>query len=583
MAARQQDAAAGFYTAAGREDSNDTDFLGIDLAPGVFLDKVPGLAAGQQMVMADLIANKGALISYPGSGDFFMKTTIIALFTLLAMSSAANAQPEYQWHTFYGAGATDRAYATAYDTWGNTYTAGMTEGAWNGPGGQAPIHAHSGPTNVFVLKLDASGNYVWHTFFGGANDCYGFDITLDSNNNPCVTGFADSTWNGPAGQAPLHAYSGGDRDVFVLKLNANGAYQWHTFYGSGDGGGLKNEGSGIACDSLSNVYASGFSPGTWTGPAGQAPLNAYSGGRDIFILKLNSAGAYQWHTFYGSAGEDDEIHKMDTDSSNNILVGGYSKATWNGPGARPPIHAHTGTKDIAIIKLTGNGAYQWHTFYGGGGSDEVQGITTGAGNVYACGNSSAAWQGDGASDPIHPYSGGADHVVLKLAANGAYGWHTFYGSAGEADYANNLNLDSSNNLYIAGRSYATWTGDGNVGPLHAFSGYRDISIFKLTATGAYQWHTFYGDVGDDRGQDVVLDGSALYVSGRCSKTWNGDTVTDTPLNPFSGGAGDAFVLKLELPGTNIVPAVSDWGKFLFAMIVAWIGFYAIKRKKFLKI
>ena len=37
-------------------------------------------------------------------------------------------------------------------------------------------------------------------------------------------------------RAPLHAHSGGPAyDMFVLKLDTNGAYQWHTFYGA-DGG-----------------------------------------------------------------------------------------------------------------------------------------------------------------------------------------------------------------------------------------------------------------------------------------------------------------------------------------------------------
>ncbi len=481
-----------------------------------------------------------------------MKKILILTIVTLLFSTKAFSQPTYQWHTFYGSAVggalgTDRGYGAALDSSGNIYTTGMSESTWNGPGNQAPIHAHSGITNVFVLKMDSSGNYQWHTFFGGTtpNDCYGFDMASDSAGNLYITGYSEAAWNGPSAQAPIHAFSGGGaRDFFVLKIDSNGAYQWHTFYGNN----VFNEGSGIICDSSNNVYVSGASSGTWNGPAAAAPLNAHAGNRDIFVLKLNSAGAYQWHTFYGSAGDNDESFVIDADSTGNVVIGGYSNSSWNGPGPSAPRHAHSGGKEITVLKLNSAGAYQWHTFYGSAASDEIRGIRTdAAGNVYACGNSQGTWQGDGASGPIHAYSGAADHMILKLNNSGVYQWHTFYGSAGANDYPNDLVLDTNNDIYIQGRSYATWQGDGATAPLKAFSGYRDISIMKLNSNGVYQWHTFYGDAGDDRGADIVLASPSLYVVGRCSATWNGDNPGDTPLNAYAGGPGDAFVLKTEYP------------------------------------
>ena len=44
-------------------------------------------------------------------------------------------------------------------------------------------------------------------------------LTRDRRGNLYITGTSDVTWNGPAGQSPLHAYTGGSRDFFVLKLS----------------------------------------------------------------------------------------------------------------------------------------------------------------------------------------------------------------------------------------------------------------------------------------------------------------------------------------------------------------------------
>ena len=77
------------------------------------------------------------------------------------------------------------------------------------PGGTAPLHAHSGGTyDIFVLKLNSSGAYQWHTFYGSASNDDGHALAVDTGGNVYVTGESDATWNGPAGQAPLHAYSG---------------------------------------------------------------------------------------------------------------------------------------------------------------------------------------------------------------------------------------------------------------------------------------------------------------------------------------------------------------------------------------
>jgi hypothetical protein len=195
----------------------------------------------------------------------------------------------------------------------------------------------------YPLTIDP--NYVWHTFYGSSNTDLGYGIAVDGSGNVYITGYSVATWG-----SPLNGHSG-NADIIVVKLTSAGAYQWHTFYGSSN----TDRGNGIAVDASGNVYITGYSYVTWG-----SPLNPHSTGNnnDIVVLKLDSAGARQWHTFYGSSN-DDQGKGIAVDGSSNVYITGYSNVTWGSP-----LNAHSGTYDIVALKLTSAGAYQWHTFYG---------------------------------------------------------------------------------------------------------------------------------------------------------------------------------------------------------------------------
>ena len=123
-------------------------------------------------------------------------------------------------------------------------------------------------------------------------------------------------------------------------------YKWHTFYGSTG----NDEGYGIAV-TADAVYVTGISGATWNGDGGlrTGPFIPDSGGGDIVVLKLDSAGVYQWHTFYGSANSD--VGNSIAVSGDAVYVTGTSVASWNGDGATIPKHAHSGQFfDIVVLK-----------------------------------------------------------------------------------------------------------------------------------------------------------------------------------------------------------------------------------------
>jgi hypothetical protein len=79
------------------------------------------------------------------------------------------------------------------------------------------------PLAVFILVTFAESvpmatpAYQWHSFYGSSDDDEGGGVAIDGSGNLYVTGYGYATWNGPAGENPLHAQSGWE-DLVVVKL-----------------------------------------------------------------------------------------------------------------------------------------------------------------------------------------------------------------------------------------------------------------------------------------------------------------------------------------------------------------------------
>ncbi len=488
-----------------------------------FTPALPGQARTTRGAEAALAAKAPALLQYTAAGHSpgFAAERVRSL--------AAN--PAYAWHAFFGAADSDNGRGITSDADGNLYVAGISYSNWNGPGKKAPLHAHAGNNDIVVIKLNPSGAYQWHTFYGSPGEDYGYAITSDPGGNLVVTGTSTDSWSGPGTESALNPHAGSN-DLVVLALNASGAYRWHTFHGSAG----QDYGFGINRSPGGTLYVAGYSNAGWDGPGGSEPENGFSGSGDIAVLALSSAGTYQWHTFHGSSSADAGT-AVTSDADGNVYVAGRSDESWNGPGSCTtpgvspcPLNMHAAASDLMVLKLNSLGAYQWHTFHGSEVDDLGTAITSDAsGSMYVAGYSGDNWSGPGSVDPLNAYAGDNDIVVLKLDDAGAYQWHTFYGSA-IVDTAAAITGDGNGGVFVAGSSYASWNGPGSIAPRHAHAGGVDIQVLALDASGAYRWHTFYGSTGDDYGYALSGD---LHVAGYSDQDWNGPGAK-APLNAHTG-------------------------------------------------
>ena len=330
-------------------------------------------------------------------------------------------------------------------------------------------------------------------------------------------------------------------------LLAEPTLTWNTFLGGSGNDTLGNLGNNIAVDGSGNVYVTGNSSATWG-----TPVQAFGGGtRDAFVAKFDSSGNLIWNTFLGGTGNESG-HGICVDGSGNVYVGGYGSATWG-----TPLQAFGGgANDAFVAKLASDGSLTWNSFLGGTGDDRGYSLALdGSGNVYVSGNSGATW-----GTPVEAFSGGTSEAfAAKLGNDGSLTWNSFLGSSGATDTAYAVTVDGNGNVYVSGNSGATW---GT--PVQAHGGGTDGFAAKLSDSGSLTWNTFLGTAGTDAANGVVVDASGdVYICGLSSATWG------SPVRAFSGGANDAFTVRLSNSGTL------TWNTFLGGASGDWGGGIAI--------
>jgi hypothetical protein len=427
-------------------------------------------------------------------------------------------------NTFLGGAGDDSGQAVAVDNSGNIYVAGSSNAAWG-----APVRPYSPASSAFVAKLDSEGTLLWNTFLGGSTlsaTSIVNDIAVDGSGNVYVTGESNGTWG-----SPVRPFGFG-RDAFAAKLNASGALVWNTFLG----GSADDGGRGIGVDNTGAVYVGGTSPGTWG-----APVRAYSGSNDAFVVRLDPNGVLVWNTFVGGAGLETAM-SMAVDGGGNAYITGIGTATWGAP-----IRAFTAI-DGFVAKVGPNGSLVWNTFVGSALSrDFANGISANGDAVYVTGSSTDTW-----GSPVRAFTprpagvtgSFADAFVVKLRADGTSAWNTFLGGSAD-DSADGVAFDGSGNVYVSGSSTSSWAS-----PALAYVGSADAFTARLDSNGSLVWNAFLGCAAVDMGTAVAVDGVGnVLVGGFSAGSWG------TPVRSYTAGT-DTFVAKLRAGGDDVPPVLS---------------------------
>jgi hypothetical protein len=347
------------------------------------------------------------------------------------------------WSKNYGGSGGDIGNAVAVDASGNVYVTGQYSSPNMVMGSFTLTNSSSGTNDVFVAKIDPSGNVVWAKSAGGSMHEKAYSIVLDLSGNIFVSGaFESSTIN--FGTGVLNNASTLD-DLFLVKFDQAGTAQW----AKSAGGTGADYGSSVATDASGNVYMTGkFSSSAINFGTG-ALNNASSGSQDIFLVKYSGAGTALWSGRAGGSMDDQGI--AITVNGNGVYVaGGFSSALIS-VGSTTLSNASAGTADLILAKYDTGGNPQWAKSAGGGDFDAANAVSTdGAGNVFITGYFSSNSLLFGASTLTNSSIGYRDVFVASYDALGNSLWATAAPGTSN-DTPNSISTNTAGSeLYIGG-------------------------------------------------------------------------------------------------------------------------------------
>ena len=380
---------------------------------------------------------------------------------------------------------------------------------------------------ISVCTFAQAPDWQWVIQTGGGSGDRGRGITVDDAGNIYVTGYFEGT-------ATFGSYSLtsiGGSDIFVAKMDTTG----HCLWATRAGGNYGDWGNAITIDSSGNSYVTGFFREAATFGLYSLTSNGYY---DIFVAKMDTDGNWQWAIQAGGNGDLDYGNGITIDvAGNNYVTGWFEETATFGSYSL----ASRGAYDIFVAKIDRDGNWQWATQVGEVSNDHGYGITTDhAGNCYITGDFME-------TVTFGPYSltsnGWNDIFVAKMDVNGNWLWATQAGGWG-FDVGIGITVDNAGNSYVTGYFEETATFGSYSLTTNSISGFSDIFVAKMDATGTWLWATGAGGTEWDSGYAITIDDARnSYVTGFFWDTSNFGFYSLT-----SSGEIDIFVAKTDADG-----------------------------------
>ncbi len=398
---------------------------------------------------------------------------------------------------FFGGGGNGTASSVKTDKDGNIYITGLFNEELDF--GTVQITS-KGERDIYVVKLDSNGNYIWAHGFGGDDktDEWGVGIDVDAAGNVYVTGQltkGDVDMNPGAG---VDLVSG--PGLFFLKLSPAGDFEWANAI-NGDVFLKEFSGDVLKVNENGDVHVTGYFINTVDfDPAGSGqtltsipmvPPGSFPD-EDAFVLKLDNAGNYRWARSIGGGGYTQGWGITVDDESNVYSVGTFANQIDLNPGAGSHVvNSFNSNHDVYISKLDSNGNYVWGKSFGGNGTEYGHGIEIDQlKNVYVTGSAGSTRldynPGTNPQDTFFADRIGswADMFIVKLNEAGDFAWAKTFGSTSSTIGGLSLAISDKFEIYTIGVFNGTVDFDPGAGVenMSFLGGNSSIFIHKMSCS-----------------------------------------------------------------------------------------------------
>ncbi|MBI2639396.1 MAG: fibronectin type III domain-containing protein [Candidatus Sungbacteria bacterium] len=404
--------------------------------------------------------------AYDAAGNVSVQSSSASATTL-----STSAAPSLAWVRLIGGNQSEYGRGTYVDSSGYIYVVGD---AWSTINGYTP----QGYADSIIAKYDSGANRLWLRMIGTTAGDIFTSVSGDSSGNVYAAGGTYGNFDGYG--------SNGSEDAVLVKYDSSGTKIWSKPRGTS---GLDRY-EAVSVDSSSgSIYAGGLVGGSLIG-------EPYAGANDAFLVKYASDGSIAWTRIFGTSGLD-KITAIKVDGSSNIYVSGWIGGAFGGQSFGG------GSYDAFVAKYSSGGDRLWIRFAGGSGTEIGEGIgVDSSGNSYLIGYTNASFDSQ-------TYGGQWDIFVTKFDSSGNKIWTRFFGDA-DNELTHGGAVDSSGNVYVAGYYYgSSFYNQSNVGSGDIFLMKVDSSGNKVWSqvlgTSSDEWQL---------GMAAIDSSGNIYVAGK---------------------------------------------------------------------
>ena len=409
------------------------------------------------------------------------------------------------------------------------------------------------------ITIDPSVSLKWATYFGDNSNEQGYGTASTQDGNAVFCGRISSRSMATSGTH--QSTIGGSDDAFLVKMHKEGGSNsrlWATYFG------------GSSVDYAHDVFVSSTNAILLTGRtsssnaiAKNARYKSSRGGKlDAFFAKFTDSGTLDWANYLGGS-EDDVGLGIATDSSQNVLVVGYTESS-SGIASRASRSyrvqqwSRGGNKDGFLGKFDKDGRRLFVTYFGGSGADISNSvICTLKDTIVFVGETNSS----SITSSSTSLSGRTDGFITKLDPNGRLSRFIYVGDTLD-DVINKVRYFNPN-VFVVGTTNSTSniSLNGHQNTLNkgssAISTNTDAFVMKYSSSLKKIWGTYYGGDDYEWGNDLATDIKGyVYLLGT-SKSYNSNgsvkeiIATKDAFIEYLQGGTDAFLVKFDQKGKRI--------------------------------